>query len=150
MNLQKRLAAEVMNCSPKRVVFNEDRADEIKEAITKSDVRKLVSTGAIIQLQKKGVSRSRANKRKLQKAKGRQRGQGSRKGVASSRGDTGKRLWINKIRLQRRFIGSLRKTNKVTQDLYRDLYRKSKGGFFRSKRHIELYLEEKGILKVTK
>ncbi|HME86803.1 MAG TPA: 50S ribosomal protein L19e [Candidatus Nanoarchaeia archaeon] len=147
MNLQKRLAAEVMNCSPKRVVFDENRIEEIEEAITKADVRRLVKTGAIIQMQKQGVSRSRANERKTQKAKGRRRGQGSRKGVASSRGDTKKRLWMNKVRLQRRFIASLKRTNQVTQENYRDLYRKVKGGLFRSKRHIDLYLEEKGVLK---
>jgi large subunit ribosomal protein L19e len=147
MILQRRLAAQVLGCSPKRVLFDENRLEEIKEAITASDIRNLISSGAIIQLQKTGISRSRANKRKSQKAKGRRRGQGSRKGRASARGDTPKRIWINKVRLQRRFINSLRKSNKINKNVYRELYGKVKGGYFRSKRHITLYLEEQDILK---
>ena len=41
-------------------------------------------------------------------------------------------------------------SNKIDKKTFNDLYRKSKGGFFRSKGHIIVYLEEKGILKGTK
>lgn len=148
MNLQKRLASQILNCSPKKIVFDENRIEEISEAITNSDIRRLISSGAIIQLQKYGVSRSIARKRKTQKAKGRLRGQGSRKGLASARGDTPKRLWINKVRLQRSLAKTLKNSNHVNHEQYRDLYNKIKGGFFRSKRHVLLYLEEKDILKL--
>ncbi len=147
MKLQRRLAAQILRCSPKRVVFDQNKLDEIKEAITSSDIKRLISNGAIIQLQKTGVSRGRANKRKGQKSKGRLKGHGSRKGKAGARGETSKQEWMNKVRLQRRFIVLLKKTNKISNEIYRDLYRKIKGGFFRSKRHIVLYLEEKDILK---
>jgi large subunit ribosomal protein L19e len=147
MKLQKRLAATVLGCSPKRVLFDETKLDEIKEAITKSDIRKLIGQGSIIELPKQGISRSRANKIKVQKTKGRQTGQGSRKGRVGARGDNSKREWINKTRLQRRFIRSLKQHNKIDHTLFRELYRKIKGGFFRNKRHISLYLEERGIGK---
>ncbi len=141
MKLQKRLAGQILGCSPRRVLLDETKLDEIKEAITTSDIKRLISLGSIIEVPKKGVSRGRV------KESGRSTGTGSRKGVASSRGDTRKRLWVNKVRLQRRFVRSLEASNKINHELYRDLYRKVKGGFFRSKRHISLYLEEKGILK---
>ncbi|MBN2420897.1 50S ribosomal protein L19e [Candidatus Woesearchaeota archaeon] len=147
MKLQRRLASQILNCSPKKIVFDDSRMEEIGEAITNSDVRRLIGTGAIIQLQKFGVSRSIARKRKSQKAKGRLRGQGSRKGLATARGETQKRLWINKVRLQRSLIKKLKKSSHVNQETYRDLYNKIKGGFFRSKRHVLLFLEEKDILK---
>ena len=150
MNLQKRLASQILGCSPKRVLFDENRLDDIKEAITKPDVKRLIGNGAIIELQKRGISRARANKRKLQKAKGRRRGHGSRKGRAGARGENSKTLWVNKVRLQRRFAAALKNSNKVDKETYKDLYRKIKGGFFRSKSHIIVYLEEKGILKGTK
>jgi large subunit ribosomal protein L19e len=148
MKLQKRLAADVFGASEKRVSFDENRIDEIKEAITKSDIKRLIGTGAIIELQKTGISRSRANKRMKQRSKGRQRGHGSRKGRATAR-EPGKRQWINKVRLQRRFIAALRSSNKIDKPIYKDLYRKVKGGFFRSKGHILVYLEEKGTIKST-
>ncbi len=147
MKLQRRLAAQILNCSPKRVLFDESRMEEINEAITNSDIRRLIATGAIIQLQKQGVSRSIARWRKSQKAKGRLKGQGSRKGLASARGEDKKRLWINKVRLQRALVKSLKNSNHINKETYKELYRKVKGGYFRSKRHIILYLEEKEILK---
>ena len=150
MRLQKRLAASVMGCSEKRVLFDENKLDEIKEAITKADIRNLISQGSIIELQKRGISRSRANKRKIQKSKGLRRWHGSRKGKAGARGEDSKTLWINKIRLQRKFISALKNSNKIDKTTFNDLYRKSKGGFFRSKGHIIVYLEEKGIFKGTK
>ena len=58
-----------------------------------------------------------------------------------------KRTWINKIRKQREFIKKLLDKELINKKLYRELYLKSKGNFFRSQRHIKLYLEEKGILK---
>jgi len=150
MRLQKRLAAAVLGCSTKKIVFDDNKLDEIKEAITKADIRSLISRGTIIQEQKKGISKGRANKNKAQKRKGRKRGQGSRKGRATARGENSKRTWINKVRLQRTFIASLKKGEHIDGKTYRDLYRKVKGGFFRSKRHVSLFLEEKGILKAKK
>ena len=64
MNLivQKRIAADILGCSKKRVVFDQERLSDIKEAITKADLRGLVSEGAIHKVQKKGVSRVEQNK----------------------------------------------------------------------------------------
>jgi large subunit ribosomal protein L19e len=147
MKLQKRLAAQILKCSTKRIVFDENQLDDISQAITKDDIRRLIGSGAIIRLQKKGISKGRSNLRRAQKAKGRLRGIGSRKGKYSARGDTLKRRWMNKIRLQRSYLAGLKVKKQINNEVYRDLYRKAKGGFFRSRRHIELYLEEKGILK---
>jgi large subunit ribosomal protein L19e len=147
MKLQRRLASDIAGCSPKKIVFDDSKLDEIKEAITKSDVRNLISNGSIVVLQQRGISRGRTNKNRGQKRKGRQKGLGSRKGRASARGENHKRIWINKVRLQRGFAASLINRNQIDRLTYKDLYRKIKGGFFRSKRHIELYLAEKGIVK---
>ena len=57
LNVQKRVAAGVLKCSPKRVVFDSDRLDEIKEAITKSDLRGLISDRAIVKKSIKGTSK---------------------------------------------------------------------------------------------
>jgi len=40
LDKKKRLAAAVLQCSEKRVVFNTERLSEIKEAITKYDIKK--------------------------------------------------------------------------------------------------------------
>jgi large subunit ribosomal protein L19e len=146
LTVQRRLAAEVMGCSPKKVWFDPDKLAEIKEAITKADIRGLMNSGLIQQKPTKGISKGRARHLKHQKRKGRRKGHGSRKGTATARLPR-KKVWISKVRLQREFIRTLKDKKLVTLDVYHDLYQKSKGGFFRNKRHIKIYLEERGILK---
>ena len=61
LNVQKRLGAAVLDCSSQRVRLDENRLDEIKEAITKQDIRSLINQGAIYKVPEKGTSRVRAN-----------------------------------------------------------------------------------------
>ena len=44
---QKRLAAQILKCSKKRVKFDPDRSSDIKESITKADIRNLIKEEAI-------------------------------------------------------------------------------------------------------
>lgn len=142
--VQKRLAGQVMKCSKKRVIFDEDRLDEIKEAITKIDIRALVKKEAIKKRPVKGISRGRARKKRAQKIKGKQKGHGSRKGKKTARTPK-KREWINRIRAQKNLLKALKNKGVVDKKIYRKLYLRSKGGFFRSKRHIKLYIKEGGF-----
>jgi large subunit ribosomal protein L19e len=144
--IQKKLAARIGKRSTKRTKLVPERLEEIKEAITRADVRGLIKDGAIILETEKGVSRGRAKKNRLQKSKGRQKGQGTRKGKANARYSS-KKKWMSKIRLQREFLKELKDNNKLTQETYKQLYMKSKGGFFRSKRHIKLYITEHQLVK---
>ncbi|MBS3133504.1 50S ribosomal protein L19e [Candidatus Woesearchaeota archaeon] len=141
---QKRIAAQVLKCSPKKVVFDIEKLSEIKEAITKQDIKTLISDGSIKRVRGNEQSRARARIRANQRGKGRQRGHGSRKGRATARLPKKKR-WINGIRLQRDFLRKLRDDKLIPKKAYRELYMKSKGGFFRSKRHLELYISEHGL-----
>lgn len=146
MNLQKRLAARLLKCSPKRVVLNTGKASEIKEAITKFDVRGLINRGIIKKRQIAGISRVRARKIRLQKKKGRRRGFGSRKGTFSARVDS-KRVWINTVRAQRNFLKNLKFNGLISPNDFRMLYAKSKGGFFRSLSHLRLFINEQELIK---
>ncbi|MCK4522220.1 MAG: 50S ribosomal protein L19e [Nanoarchaeota archaeon] len=144
LKVQKRLAADVLRCSEKRVRFDPNRLDEIKESITKVDIKNLMIDKAIYCIPVKGVSRFRARKIKVQKSKGKRKGQGSRKGKATAR-LPGKKSWINKIRLQRGLLKTLKDNKIIDLKTYRELYAKAKGGFFRSKGHIKLYIEEHSL-----
>ncbi len=149
LDVQKRLAAQVLKCGVNRVRFDPLKLDDIKEAITKADIRGLVNNGAIIRKRLNNTSKFWARRRKEQKSLGKQKGFGSRKGKKTARTPP-KRVWMNKIRLQRRFIKSLRDSKLIISSDYHDLYMKSKGGFFRSIRHLKLYTQEKGIIKNEK
>lgn len=145
LSLQKKLAAEVLKCSYKRVIFNPERLQDISAAITKEDIRKLIDEGAIVKLQKKGVSRARAKKIHAQKKKARRIGPGSKKGKRSARIGGDKRAWINKVRSQRRYIAELKEKGLITKETYKKIYDQISGGFFRSRKHIQIYLQDSGL-----
>ncbi len=148
MKLHKKtdLAAKILKCSPRRVRFDPARLTEIKEAVTKFDMRNLIKKGAITKKPIQGVAQFRVRKKKVQKSKGRQKGPGSRKGKATARLKP-KRDWMNTIRAQRTVLKRLREGNHIDNQTFTALYRKAKGGFFRSARHIKLYIKEQGMLK---
>jgi len=146
MDVQKRLAAAIYGCSEKRVKFDTERLAEIKEAITKVDIKGLINDKAISKKPVKGVSKARSRVQKKQKKSGRRKGQGSRKGKANARA-ADKLTWINQIRVQRELLKKMRENNHITKDVYRELYEKAKGGFFRSKKHLKLHIEERHLTK---
>ncbi|MFH1399357.1 MAG: 50S ribosomal protein L19e [Candidatus Woesearchaeota archaeon] len=146
LNSRKRIAGKVLKRSPKRVWLDPTRADEIKESITKVDIRGLIKDGVIRGKQVKGVSRARAKKRAIQRRKGRGKGPNSRKGKWTARLPA-KVAWMNRIRLIRKFLAELKGKELITKAGYRKLYLKAKGGFFRSKRHVKLYIDEQGLGK---
>lgn len=147
LKIQKRLAAQVLKCSPKRIRFDAERLEEIKEAITKADIKGLINSKAIIRVQKKGVSRFRAKIRHLKKKEGRHRGFGSRKGRNTARLPP-KKKWMNAVRLQRRILKIMKNKKNIDNKVFYELYAKVKGGFFRSKRHLELYIQEHKLAKL--
>lgn len=146
MIIQKKLAAQILKCSPKRVIFDQAKLSEIKEAITKADMRGLIKDGFIKKKAVKGISRGRARKIATQKSKGRRKGVGSRKGKANARSSK-KKNWMNSVRLQRKMLKNLKKSGKITKNDFRNVYLKIKGGFFRSRRHLQMYLAEHKIIK---
>jgi len=146
MIIQKRLASQILKCSPKRIWIDPGSKDEIKEAITKIDIRSLIKKGLIKRKPVRSISRVRARKKAVQKRKGKQKGFGSRKGRKTARLPK-KSEWMNRIRLQRLFLKRLRDKKIIDRGTYRELYLKSKGGFFRSKKHVKLYIDEHKLVK---
>lgn len=151
MNLssKKRIIASVIGSGVNRVWINPDRLSDVKQAVTKDDIRALINEGAIMLKPIRGVSKVRYRKRLIQKRKGRMKGAGSRKGKRTARLSR-KREWIAKVRVQRRLIGGFKKNGLISGIVYNDLRKRIKGGFFRSARHIKLYLSEHGLIKYGK
>lgn len=149
MKQKKRLIADILNVSPKKIKFAPEALADIQKAITRADMRGLLAVKKIVERPISGHSRSRARKLLRQKRKGRRKGRGTRKGPAFSQ-LTKKDRWKTRIRVQRRFLRELRFKKLLDSHTYRELYAKSKGGYFRNLRHLKLYLEEQQIfLKKT-
>ena len=146
LKIQKRLAAKVLKSAESNVRIDPSRLEEVKDAITKTDIRSLIKDKAITLKNIRVTSKFRIRKNKFQKSKGRRKGSGSIKSSVNARNPR-KRSWINGIRLQRGLLKGLRDKKIIERSSYRLLYRRAKGGFFRSKRHLKMYLEENKLIK---
>ena len=143
---QKRMAAEILKCGHTRVWLDPNRIEDIADAITRADIRTAIESGTIRALPQKGISRGRARYMAAQKAKGRRRGQGSRKGTGGARTPR-KRRWIQTIRPIRVELAKLREEGKITKKVYREFYMKAKGGMFKSRNNLLMHLKTAGYLK---
>ena len=140
LKLQRKMAAEILKCGENRIWIDPTALEDVATAATKEDVRELIEGGVIKRKPVKGISRARINKRKLQRRKGRRRGHGRRKGKKTARMSK-KEQWMVRIRALRKRLKYLRDTGAIDRRTYRMLYRKAKGGEFRSVAHFNAYLE---------
>lgn len=134
----KKLAAKVLKVGVSRVWLNPEKMKDIEKALTKWDMRKLVKKGDIKALP--------AKMKIVHAAKKRKRGPGSRKGKKYSIVPR-KRRWIYTVRAQREMLKELKDANKLDNANYRNLYKLIKGGMFRSRAHLKLYMEQNKMVK---
>ena len=146
MNLtsQRKLAASVLECGVYRVWIDPERIDEVSMAITRAEIRSLIKDNAIRVLPENSQSRGRARILAEKKKKGRRVGSGSKKGKKYSVVSR-KTRWMNRIRAQRKHLSNLRERRIISVSTYRSLYRKSKGGEFRSVAELERYINDNNL-----
>jgi len=136
MNLQKKLAAKVLKCGIKRVWIN-PKNEKVKQAITRRDIRRFIKEGVIKKIPAK--KRTKKIKRKQQKTGSRKGAKGARRGKKTS--------WLKIIRPQRRLLKEFKNKNQLKPYAYRKVYKLVKGGMFRSKAHLKMYLDDKKLLE---
>lgn len=137
-NLQRRLAARIMKVGLTKVWMDPTNPKDISQAITRADVRRLILKKLIKKL---------PNKVKMPKERvKRNRGQGSRRGSKNSIIDS-KTKWIQTVRPLRRELKEMKASGSIENSTYKQMRRLVKGGMFRSRSHLRLYLEQHGLLK---
>ncbi len=133
----RRVVSRIFKVGKSRVkIVNEVEASQ---ALTADDVRELLKKKSIEIKPKKGVSRTKVNKRKKRK-----RGAGSIKGRKRTRAFR-KESWIKKIRAQRKYLKGIK--NKLKNGAYRSLYLMIKGNNFKTKKALKNYIEEHELLE---
>lgn len=132
MNLakKKQLAAKVLKVGKGRIILDETRLNEIKEAITKQDMRDLYKSGAIKIKEKKG--RRKGEKRKIR------RGEGKVKKRVKGR----KQDYVRMTRKLRSYIKELKKQKRIDNKNYRELRGKIATRIFTSKAQLKEFLKE--------
>ncbi len=137
-SVQKKVAARVMKVGLSKVWMNPEKMKDIEKALTKWDIRKHIMKGDIKALPAKIKIKMPREKRR--------KGPGRRKGKKYAIIPR-KRVWISTVRPQRRMLVELKSGGKLDNASYRKLYKLVKGGMFRSRAHLKLYIEQNKLLK---
>lgn len=132
MNLakKKQLAAALLNVGKNKIKFASDKLPEIKEAITKQDIRDLYKEGFI-------TIKATAGKRKKTKRKTRI-GPGKIRTKVKHR----KRDYIRITRKLRNYLRELKNRGEIDRESYWETRKKVKRRYFKSKAYLKEYLED--------
>lgn len=136
----KRLAADILKVGESRIWMDPEKVEEVENAVTRADVRRLIKSGVIRERPPSTPSR------------GRVRARSGRKGIGSRKGTKGARMavtWVERARAQRSLLKSLRDKKVISRRMYRKLYMMVKGGAFSSRAMLMNYiasLRERGEL----
>jgi large subunit ribosomal protein L19e len=130
MNLRakKQLAANTLGVGKGRIIFVNERLEEIKEAITKQDMRNLQKDGAIIIREVKGRSKN------VNKGKRRHIGKVRRKV------NTRKQDYVIMTRKLRKVLAEKKSKGELDIKEIKELRKKIRNKMFRSKAHLKEYI----------
>ncbi len=140
LKAKKRLASRVTGVGVHRIKFDSDHLDDIADAITRENIRSLLTANTIQIKSFTGTSRGRAQEKRNQKKK-RGTGQGSKQGRKGAR--VGKKeVYVAKVRSLRRLLKIAKDRKDITNPEFWALYKKVGGNTVRNKAHLRLLMEE--------
>jgi large subunit ribosomal protein L19e len=142
IKLSRRIAAELMERGISKVRIKPDRVEDAKKAITREDVRNLITTGAVYALKIKHNQSLYSKALRIKRNQGRGRGPGRRKGSANARMAVD---YKKKIRGQRRVLAALKMEKAIDNLAYKKYYRLVKGGNFQTKASLISHLTTDGV-----
>jgi large subunit ribosomal protein L19e len=140
LKAKKRLASRVTGVGVHRIKFDSDHLDDVADAITRENIRSLITANTIQIRPFTGTSRGRAQDKKDQKNK-RGTKQGSKQGRKGAR--VGKKeVYVAKVRSLRRLLKIAKDRKELTNPEFWSLYKKVGGNTVRNKAHLRQLMEE--------
>lgn len=140
LKAKKRLASRITGVGVHRIKFDVDHLDDVADAITRENIRSLITANTIKIKSLVGTSRGRAHTKKSQKNK-RGTTQGSKQGRKGARVGT-KEIYVAKVRSLRRLLKIAKDRKDLTNPEFWTLYKKVGGNTIRNKAHLRTLMEE--------
>jgi large subunit ribosomal protein L19e len=143
LNKLKELASKILKKGKQKLKIDvksyADNKEFVDKAITRSDVREIISKGVVKKEQNTGQSRGRARVLLAKKKLKRKRGPGRRKGTPKARNKVS--LYNLRVRGLRKKLKELRADDQLNEKNYNKLYLMIKGNYFRGKKHLEEFVK---------
>jgi large subunit ribosomal protein L19e len=140
LKAKKRLVSRITGVGVHRIRFDVDHLDDVADAITRENIRSLITANTIKIKSIVGTSRGRAHTKKAQKNK-RGTTQGSKQGRKGAR--VGKKeVYVAKVRSLRRLLKIAKDRKDLTNPEFWILYKKVGGNTIRNKAHLRTLMEE--------
>ncbi|MBU0586137.1 50S ribosomal protein L19e [Candidatus Micrarchaeota archaeon] len=131
----KRLAADILGVGISKIRIKPEEIGKAEEALTREDVRNLIKDKIVFVKRKPGFKVKNRRKRKLE---------GSRRGSMNSRAPE-KELWMRAVRAQRKYLAQLVTEGNIDRKNKRAVYLRIKGGSFRGKKALLMFLKDNGL-----
>lgn len=140
LRTKKKLVSRVVGVGLSRIKFDPERSDDIADAITRQNIRGLITAGIVTIKPAKGTSRGRAKYKRAQKGK-RGTTQGSKKGRKGAR--VGKKeVYVVKVRALRHRLKVAKDRKEITNPEFWGLYKKISGNTVRNVAHLRNLIDE--------
>ena len=140
LKAKKLLVSRIVGVGVNRVRFDSEHLDDVADAITRDDIRSLITANTISIKSFKGTSRGRAKTKKIQKSK-RGTGQGSKKGRKGAR--VGKKaVYVKKVRSLRYILKIAKDRKEIDNKIFKSIYKKIGGNTIRNKAHLRTVISE--------
>jgi len=137
---KKQLASRVTGVGMHRIKFDSEGLDDVADAITRQNIRSLITAGTISIIPTRGTSRGRAAYKKEQKNK-RGRKHGAKQGRKGAR--VGKKeIYVKKVRSLRRILKIAKERKEITNPEFWSIYTKVNGNTVRNKAHLRQIIQE--------